>query len=150
MANRFSALGAARFGQVAAVQGSGFLAVDSAMLVCDNKTVFGAIDLGYDIRARQPDPFVFIGADLSTASGTKQVYRFGQALGASKGGGVHGGLEMTRYRSVQRRYSANNSLRPREHTFTRYAPEGEPRLGQTKQGSWCVSIRKVDSRVKEK
>jgi hypothetical protein len=150
MANHFSALGAARFGQVAAVQGSGFLAVDSTMLVCDNKTVFGAIDLGYDIRARQPDPFVFIGADLSTASGTKQVYRFGQALGASKGGGVHGGLEMTRYRSVQRRYSANNSLRPREHTFTRYAPGGEPRLGQTKQGSWCVSIRKVDSRVKEK
>lgn len=134
MANHFSALGAARFGQVAAVQGSGFLAVDSTMLVCDNKTVFGAIDLGYDIGARQPDPFVFIGADLSTASGTKQVDHFGQALGASKGGGVHCGLEMTRYRSVQRRYSANNSLRPREHTFTRYAPEGNRALARLGRG----------------
>ena len=95
MTHCFGALVAARFRQVATVQGSSFLPIDSAMLGCDNETKFGAIGFGYDIRTRQTDPFVFISADLGITGGTKQVYLFGQALGTSRGGGgLHCRLEM--------------------------------------------------------
>lgn len=139
------------------MQSSGFLAVNSAMLVCDKETKFGAIDLGYDIGARQPDPFVFIGADVSIADGTKQVYQvyhLGRALRASKGGGVHCVLEMP----MGSQCPMQQFCEQEKHTFPRYAlrargrNRGSGRLGTVppkSQGSWCVSIRKVGGRVNE-